>query len=159
MSNSHVDLRHWRKLLLNMSITMVGVLTSSYVYAAAPVSTTPNKEARWNEVVAAAKKEGKIIWYESSESEEMQGLIADFQKRYPGIKLMHVRLRGADAAARIVLETQAGAATADVGFGGADTVLELDKKGTLKAMDWDEFCSKLVDSTMKCHDQRRLPNS
>jgi iron(III) transport system substrate-binding protein len=139
MSNSHVNLRHWWKLLLSMSITMVGVLALSYVYAAAPVSTTPNKEARWNEVVAAAKKEGKVIWYESSEEEEMRSLIADFQKRYPDIKLMHVRLRGTDAAVRIVLETQAGAATADVGFGGADTIFELEKKGVLKTMDWDEL--------------------
>jgi iron(III) transport system substrate-binding protein len=126
---------------LGSSITVVAVLVLNYVRvpAATSASTTPSKEARWNEVVAAAKKEGKVIWYEGSEEQEMQRLIADFQKRYPDIKLMHVRLRGTDAAARIVLETQAGAPTADVSFGGAETILGLEKKGVIKKMDWDEL--------------------
>lgn len=141
MSNSHINRRRCWKLLLGLSITMVAVLALNYVYvpAATPAPTTPSKEARWNEVVAAAKKEGKVIWYEASEDEMIQRLIADFQKKYPDINLIHVRLRGADAATRIMLETPAGAPTADVGYGDATTILGLGKKDMLKTMDWDEL--------------------
>src|ERR1700704_2524792 len=65
------------------------------------------------ELAAAAAKKGPVIWYESSPPEAILKIAAAFNKRYPDIKTQFVRNTGGGGiAARVIQESEAGAATA-----------------------------------------------
>ena len=90
-----------------------------------------------DDLVAAAREEGPIVWYQTNPLDMMQPLVRAFESRYPGVKLQVIRLvGGAEMGGRIVQEIQAGAPTADVGSGGRDSVMELAKRGWLGQADW-----------------------
>jgi hypothetical protein len=65
------------------------------------------------DLAAAAAKKGSVIWYESSPPEAIIKIAAAFNKRYPDINIQFVRNTGGGGiAARIIQESEAGAATA-----------------------------------------------
>ena len=65
------------------------------------------------DLAAAAAKKGPVIWYESSPPEQILKVAAAFNKRYPDIKIQFVRNTGGGGiAARVIQESEAGAATA-----------------------------------------------
>src|SRR6266700_2534062 len=83
------------------------------VAAAQPVSADAVQE-----LAAAAAKKGPLIWYESSPPEAILKIAAAFNKRYPDIKIQFVRNTGGGGiAARIIQESDAGAATASFFIG------------------------------------------
>jgi iron(III) transport system substrate-binding protein len=90
-------------------------------------------------IIAAANKEGKLMWYESSPDDQFAKVEAAFNKRYPKIKLEQTRLRGAEVGTRIIAESQANAPTADVGTTGLDILIALNDRGLLAKPNWTEF--------------------
>ena len=65
------------------------------------------------DLATAAAKKGPVIWYESSPPEAVLKIAATFNKTYPDIKIQFVRNTGGGGiAARIIQESEAGAATA-----------------------------------------------
>jgi iron(III) transport system substrate-binding protein len=89
------------------------------------------------DLAAAAAKKGPVIWYESSPPEAILKVAAAFNKRYPGIRIQFVRNTGGGSiAARVIQETQAGAATASFFIGDIAQAGALAQRGLLLTRDW-----------------------
>ncbi len=79
-----------------------------------------SREREWTEVLAAAKKEGKVVVVTSPDP-VMREIAAKFKKSF-GIAVEHVAGRSSEIAARLRSERQAGVYTVDVFMGGIQTV-------------------------------------
>jgi len=66
------------------------------------------------ELIAAAKKEGKVVYYTANFAEVEQEVIKAFNKRFPEIKVEMVRAPGGQLITRIKTEAAAGKLLADV---------------------------------------------
>src|SRR5882757_839635 len=67
-----------------------------------------------NELIEAAKKEGKIVYYTADFSEPEQEIIKAFNKRFPFVQIEMVRAPGGQLITRIKTEAAAGKLSADV---------------------------------------------
>jgi ABC-type Fe3+ transport system substrate-binding protein len=66
-------------------------------------------------VVAAAKKEGEVVWYTTLIVDQaVRPLVAAFEKKYPGIKVRPVRSQGPETTLQLLQEARAGNIQADV---------------------------------------------
>lgn len=83
---------------------IVAVLVLVAGTAAAQSFPDPKDEAKLYE---AAKKEGKVVWYESAPLEPMKAVAAEFEKTYPGIRVETLRIVGVQQYQRFLQETQA----------------------------------------------------
>lgn len=79
-------------------------------------------------LVAAAEKEGEVVWYTTQVLGHSRPLAAAFEKRYPRVKLSFSVLNAADTAVRISTEARAGRHIVDV-FDGTTTVVPLKQEG------------------------------
>ena len=66
------------------------------------------------ELIAAAKKEGKLVYYTANFAEVEQEVIKAFNKRFPEIKVEMVRAPGGQLITRVKTEAAAGKLSADV---------------------------------------------
>src|SRR5258708_23050018 len=66
------------------------------------------------ELIAAAKAEGKLVYYTANFDEVEQQVIKAFNKRFPDIKIEMVRAPGGQLITRIKTEAAAGKLSADV---------------------------------------------
>src|SRR5438045_7789962 len=66
------------------------------------------------ELIAAAKKEGKLVYYTANFAEVEQEVIKAFNKRFPEIKVEMVRAPGGQLITRVKTEAAAGKLIADV---------------------------------------------
>jgi iron(III) transport system substrate-binding protein len=66
------------------------------------------------ELIAAAKKEGKLVFYTANFAEIEQQVIKEFNKRFPEIKVEMVRAPGGQLITRVKTEAAAGKLIADV---------------------------------------------
>ena len=66
------------------------------------------------ELIAAAKKEGRLVYYTANFAEVEQELINAFNKRFPEIKIEMVRAPGGQLITRIKTEAAASKLSADV---------------------------------------------
>jgi len=66
------------------------------------------------ELIAAAKKEGKLVFYTANFAEIEQLVIKEFNKRFPEIKVEMVRAPGGQLITRVRTEAAAGKLIADV---------------------------------------------
>ena len=66
------------------------------------------------ELIAAAKKEGKLVYYTANFAEVEQRVINAFNKRFPEIKVEMVRAPGGQRITRVKTEAAAGKLAADV---------------------------------------------
>ena len=71
-------------------------------------------EERQKSLAAAAKAEGKVVFYANISADHLEVLRQDFEKRYSGIKLEMWRGSGERTSNRILTETRAGKFDADV---------------------------------------------
>jgi iron(III) transport system substrate-binding protein len=89
--------------------------------SAGPTASGAEWEQQWNQLVAAAKAEGKVVVYGPPTAETRDQLSATFEKRF-GIPLEYLAVAGGDAATRVVSEHGAGVYTADAIIAGADSM-------------------------------------
>ena len=76
-------------------------------------------------LVAAAKKEGEVVWYTTQiVSQLVRPVTAAFEKKYPGIKVRSTRANATETAVKILNEAKAKRLQADV-FDGTTTVVPL----------------------------------
>jgi iron(III) transport system substrate-binding protein len=75
----------------------------------------------WNETLAAARQEGKVVVAGPPDTQVRQALPAAFKARY-GIALEYVSARSTDSAARLRAERLAGIHTADAAIAGIQTM-------------------------------------
>jgi len=66
------------------------------------------------DLVAAAKSEGKLVYYTANFAEVEQEVIREFNKRFPEIKVEMVRAPGGQLITRVKTEAAAGKLSADV---------------------------------------------
>ena len=84
----------------------------------APPSAQPaDWEKEWNQTLAAAKKEGKVVVMGSADPVVRRELPAKFQARF-GIELEYLGGRGGDNTAKITMERRAGVYAVDAIFAG-----------------------------------------
>ena len=67
-----------------------------------------------NDLIAAAKAEGKMVYYTASFTEVEQEVINAFNKRFPFVRIQMVRASGGQLITRIKTEAAAGKLSADV---------------------------------------------
>jgi len=91
---------------LALAATLAAAALASPVYA--------QKEFGSPELIAAAKKEGKLVYYTANFAEVEQELIKVFNKRFPEIKVEMVRAPGGQLITRVKTEAAAGKLAADV---------------------------------------------
>jgi iron(III) transport system substrate-binding protein len=86
------------------------------VALALPVTKSPAQSAEFGspELIAAAKKEGKLVYYTANFAEVEQQVINAFNKRFPEIKIEMVRAPGGQLITRVKTEAAAGKLAADV---------------------------------------------
>jgi iron(III) transport system substrate-binding protein len=82
-------------------------------------SSANGGSSAWNAVLAAAKQEGAVTWYDAHVQAQVDSFQAAFTKAYPDIKLTAVRLVQTDSIPKVEAERTSGANGADV-IGTAD---------------------------------------
>ena len=70
--------------------------------------------SRAQSIVDGAKKEGRVVFYASMEAQSAQRLVAQFEKKYPFIKVDATRIGSERMATRLVAEAQGRKVQADV---------------------------------------------
>jgi iron(III) transport system substrate-binding protein len=107
--------------------------------ASAPVQAAGTDDAM-TKLAADAAKVGNIIWYESTPENQADKIVAAFEKRFPGLKLEHVRDTGGNSiGARIVQESQGDTRTADLATTGAAISIPLRERNLIKSVDWQSY--------------------
>ena len=95
------------------------VLFIALLQATAVLSAEGQKwQTEWERSLAAAKKEGQLVLYGSADFEM---LFAEFNRKYPEIKVTGVYGRGADVAKRLMSERRAEKYLADLYVNGMTT--------------------------------------
>lgn len=84
-------------------------------------------------LVAAARKEGQVVWYTTLiVNQVVRPLAKAFEDKYPGIQVRYARADSGPTAVKILNEARAGRLQADV-FDGTGTVPPLAKAGLVAA--------------------------
>src|SRR5947208_10367838 len=93
-------------------LTIAGIAAVGLALYGAPALA--QQEFGSPELIAAAKKEGKLVYYTANFAEVEQQVIKEFNKRFPEIKVEMVRAPGGQLITRIKTEAAAGKLAADV---------------------------------------------
>src|SRR5437764_4671707 len=75
--------------------------------------------ADYAQVVAAAKKEGKVVIYSALDTKAAQPLVKDFQALYPDVKVEYNDMNSTEMYNRFIAEVAAGQGGADVMWSSA----------------------------------------
>src|SRR3977135_3108962 len=98
--------------IVGMVFAMAGIAGLAVVLGGAPARA--EGEFGSPELIAAAKAEGKLVFYTANFAEVEQQVIKEFNKRFPEIKVEMVRAPGGQLITRIKTEAAAGKLAADV---------------------------------------------
>lgn len=105
---------------LALAITLTACASPAVTAPAASVSGS------WDDVVAAAKKEGTLTFYSTANDSGNFALIKAFNAQYPDIKVAYTRLPDDAYAARVYQEAKSGINQVDILMGGQPEVFEGD---------------------------------
>src|SRR5258705_4052857 len=97
-----------------MTRTSIIIAAATAAAAAAASIAAPAQEFGSPELIAAAKKEGKVVYYTANFAEVEQEVINAFNKRFPEIKVEMVRAPGGQLITRVKTEAAANKLSADV---------------------------------------------
>jgi iron(III) transport system substrate-binding protein len=97
------------------------VLVFSLMFASAAAAQPSDWKKTWDETLAAARKEGKVVVSGPPSQELRQAMPAAFKQRY-GITLEFLAGRGSETATKLRAERQAGVMTVDVAIAGIQTM-------------------------------------
>lgn len=97
----------------------------------------PAHAASRDEVIAAAKAESGLVWYDHYDRDAAAGILAAFQRAYPFVKNVEfVDVPSAQKTAKIMQESMAGGPTTDVLLHGAAVTQSLFDRGLVLEADW-----------------------
>ncbi|HEX7441726.1 MAG TPA: ABC transporter substrate-binding protein [Caldimonas sp.] len=91
---------------LAVALALLPVLALAQVPAGYPVG--------YADTISAAKKEGKVVIYSTTDTTSANPLIKDFQVLYPGISVEYNDMNSTEVYNRFISERAAGAGSADV---------------------------------------------
>ena len=111
-----------RDWILKWASIIVFLFLSIGVNAVAQVSW----QAEWEKTVEAAKVEGQLVIYAGA---DYDALFAEFQKKYPEIKVTSVIATGREVVQRMMTERRAGKYLVDLYLDGASTAYSVLYKG------------------------------
>jgi ABC-type Fe3+ transport system substrate-binding protein len=115
-------------------------LAAGIAFALAAGGAVQAEADTMQDLAAKAAGEEGITWYESSQEDQAAQVIEAFNETYPDVEVTHVRVVGGNQLpGRVVQETQAQGYTADVVTGGATHVWQLNDRGLLMTVDWQEL--------------------
>ena len=77
--------------------------------------------AKWDQLVAAAKKEGKVVVIGPPDATVRKALPDAFKAKY-GITVEYIGGRGTETSAKLRSERSAGVYSVDIAFGGSDSM-------------------------------------
>ncbi len=100
--------------------TIIGILAAALVVSSAMAQSADWKK-QWEEALAGARKEGKVVVVGSPDPVMRNDVIPAFEKRYPGIKVDYLAGRSADLVERVKLERGSGIFSVDAYLSGPDT--------------------------------------
>lgn len=107
-------MRHSRRRPVTSRVAVSG-LSRAMVVLVAFVLAAPSAVAQgWSEVVGAAKKEGKVVFYNNLQPNGIEPLLQKFREANPGIQTEQVRLGSNPLIERFQTEFNAGRHIADV---------------------------------------------
>ena len=109
--------------LLSTTAVICAIFFYAWTSNAHGAQSKPAWETEWEQTVEAANKEGQLTVYHTRGPFEK--VFADFNKRYPGIKLVSVSGRGGDLISRIMAERRADKYLADIYLGSTGTPLDV----------------------------------
>jgi iron(III) transport system substrate-binding protein len=122
-----------------VSVSLVMMLVFGGHSTAAPAAS------REQQLYEAAKKEG-IVWFQTGvPTDRWAPFINHFQKKYPGIKLEMMNVRGTDIATRVITEASAGKLTIDVILNNIQQILPLIQRDLLVKIPDDVWAINKVD--------------
>jgi ABC-type Fe3+ transport system substrate-binding protein len=107
-----------------MLMTIVALLTLATPLAAG--ETKPGASSTWENTVAAAKREGQLVFYGS---DKYDLLFREFQKKFPEIKVGSVIGIARDYSQRMLMERRAGRYLVDLYINGASSGYSLLYRG------------------------------
>ena len=123
-----------------MSIKRLALCAFAILLSASAPMRAAEIDDAMNKLAVEAAKAGNIIWYESSPDDQADKIVAAFQKRFPGLKLDHIRDTGGNTVGgRIVQESQGDTRTADVATTGAAISVPLQERKLIKEIDWNAY--------------------
>src|SRR5437588_8461712 len=98
-----------------MSFRATPLLRTAFAILLALTCANAPARAADTALVAAARKEGKVVWYTTLiVNQAIRPLKEAFEKAYPGIELQYARADEAPTAAKILAEAQAFRVQADI---------------------------------------------
>jgi iron(III) transport system substrate-binding protein len=100
--------------------TLFALLTLLAVAPAAAFAQSADWQKTWNETLAAARKEGKVVVAGPPDTQVRQTLPAAFEARY-GIKMDYLSARGTDQGIKLRRERDAGIYAVDAVLAGIQT--------------------------------------
>ena len=90
-----------------------------------------------DEVIAGAKKEGRVSLYEGQQAQAWAKIMAAFQERYPFVTSYdQERLVAGATVTRVITEARAGVWNADIVASGTVQMGDLASRGLLQPVDW-----------------------
>lgn len=116
----------------------LGLLALAGVAAIAAGNTVVMAEPN-QEILDGARKEGRLIWYDSTPRDQAQMVVQEFNKKYPEIDIEYTELPGAAKLPRILQESAAGGPTADVMTDTSVVITKLVDQGYVNKIDWKEL--------------------
>ncbi len=109
-----------------------------------PAATDQQRE--WDNLVAEARKEGRLVIYSDFNPQARQAATSGFKDKY-GIEVEFVSGRGAESAARIRRETEAGIHNVDIGnIGPNPTIPDIKPMGILQPIEPLLMLPEVTDS-------------
>jgi iron(III) transport system substrate-binding protein len=105
--------------------------TSAQASAPSAAAAPTDAAAEWEQTVAAAKTEGRLVILGHPTSQIREGLTEGFQRKYPEIKVEYQGLSGAQVSTRVFNERQAGQYLVDLALSGTTTSLGLIEGGAV----------------------------
>src|SRR5438093_3659920 len=100
-----------------------GFLFCVWLTSVQAAESKPAWEKSWEQTVEAGKKEGQVTIYHTRGP--FDNVFADFNKRYPGIKLVSIVGRGGDLISRIMGERRAEKYLTDIYLGSSGTPMDV----------------------------------
>jgi ABC-type Fe3+ transport system substrate-binding protein len=121
------------------------IVASTIAFALAPAPAARAADAA---LIAAAKKEGQVVWYTTLiVNQAIRPLQEAFEKKYPGVKLQYSRADDAPTALKILSEARAGRVQADV-FDSLYAMIAVSRAGLIapyRPPNIDQFPPELKD--------------
>lgn len=108
---------------------------------ATPTASSPAWEVVWEQTLAAANEEGKVVVTSCGGEGRRRAMTESFEEMYPGITLEHSPINSRDLWPRVVTEATFGEHNFDVRIGGADTTTfsAMYTNNTHLEIDFDEW--------------------